>query len=491
MFKNTLSLFLFIGIFLFSQLEHQNENKTFDPEKIIIERISYHTTKINLIVSTFSKFFTDNKNIDLLKYAVCKYILPRFLYTNALQLLAHQLILNLKEKCPECVLGFYGKLEETPQEFQWAAKIFEFAPRFADYKLKIQAFQTLLHTFDFYANDILNIVIENNYQKLMDYISLIEEELIGIYAETYISWDQNTKNCTFDFLEKMDFNKCIKDKEIPKIDKGDKNCGCDNRTPLSTYEYYNTIPIYPLDLIFSPKVRYAGLLPYYCTKALNFTYTFKNHLEQNYPHLYKLLSIALESNENTIYELCKASCKNLETAGFTEGRQMVSACERIGNKEQCNKKGCSWCEVSRSCRLFEEHCTKPIECKHVQQLLNSKIEEFPVQDHFKHFTPLKSGKEFRAEILCLHPFGIIVLSKEETLQLCKKFNSVYMDASSIHKIGEQDIILSTQPEYHNYFKQYSHYLYDICKCFDKNEIDSAKDIDSIPQCKPLKLLPKE
>lgn len=474
MFKIFILIPLFFFLYILPEENGEIKNETIDAEKIIIERVKYHTEKINLIINTFSKLFSDNKNIDILKYIVCKYIIPQYLYTNSLQLLSHQLVLNLKNKCPECVLGFYKTLEETPPDFQLAAKIFNFVPKFADYKLKIQALQTLLHTFNFYSEDIINILKENNYQKLMDYIVLIEEELINTYSELYTNWDQNKKKCSISFLEDISFDKCIKGKEIPKIDKGEINCQCDNRIPLSSYEYFNTLAHHPLDSIFNINIIYSSHFLDEIKQALNFSYTFKQFIEQNFPNLYKILYPTIANNENIVYELCTTTCRNLQDPSniSLQINKLIALCDPITDSQQCRNNKCVWC--NNKCVALPSQCNAFI-CKNTADVSSSRIKKCDLLFPPKWDPRFTDGNKAGVYLNCMDKH----YTKEEVLKLCKKFNTVYVcDYFWIHKIGDQ--------EYDTERKDC--YWYDICKCFDKQDIESSKGDIDIPKCEPI--LPK-
>lgn len=445
-------------------------NEQINVEKIVIDRVKYNTEKINMVMTTFSKFFTNYKNMDILKYAVCKYLLPRYLYTNALQLLSHQLILNLKKKCPECVLGFYKTLEETPVDFQWAAKILSFVPKFADYKLKIQALQTLLHTFNFYAEDIIGIVKENNYQKIIDYVTLIEEELINVYSETYTKWDQNNKECSISFLEDMNFDKCTKSKEIPKIDKGDINCGCDNRTPLTSYEYFNKISHYPLDLIFDINTMYSNHYLDKIKEALSFSYTFKKHLEHNFTTLYKIFYTTIADNDNVVYELCTKTCKEPKdpTKTSLQQNQLIAFCKRMPDEQKCTNSKCIWC--NNQCVALPAQCNA-FPCKNTSEVSKSIVKKCDTRSSpfaLRYIDENKIG----VYLSCMNKH----FTQQDVLKLCKKFTTVYVcDYAWIHKIGDE--------EYNKEIKDC--YWYDICKCFDKQEIESSGDDIELPRCEPI------
>ncbi len=467
---------IWINIFLCAFISttciaQNNDTNKIDVEKIIIDRVRYHIEKINMVMTTFSKFFTDYKNMDILKYAVCKYLLPRYLYTNSLQLLSHQLILNLKKKCPLCVLSFYKTLQETPEDFQWAAKILSFVPKFADYKLKIQAFHTLLQTFNFYAEDIISIAKEGNPQKILDYITLIEEELINVYSETYTNWDQTKKECSINYVENMSFGKCLKDKEIPRIDKGNTNCECDNRIPLTSYEYFNAIPHYPLDAIFEPNITYSSHFLDKIKEALNFYYTFKKYIEENFATLYKIFYPAITENEDIVYELCKKACSELQdpTIALERQNQLIAYCQRATDEQKCRNIKCFWC--NNQCEPFPFHCSS-IKCKNTAEVDKSVVKRC---DTTSRRGIMYTDKDKISLLLnCAQKY----FTQEEVLKLCKKFSSVWVcEAGWIHKIENE--------EYDEQMLTKDCYLYDICKCFDKSEIEASKDDIELPRCEPV------
>ncbi len=178
--------FLAFSILFLATIGVLQDKEKISFEKIIIDRTKYHLQSIDMLIQTFSRVFENFKNIDILKYGICKYLLPRYLFTNSLQLLLHQAVLNLEKKCPECMLRFYRNIKETPKDFQSIAKIFNFAEKFADYKLKIQAFQTFLQEVELYSQEIMKIYLENNRGKLLDYIRMLEEQIIGIFTESFM-----------------------------------------------------------------------------------------------------------------------------------------------------------------------------------------------------------------------------------------------------------------------------------------------------------------
>ncbi len=436
-------------------------------EKIIIDRVKYNTARIDILTKTFTKFFIDYKNMDILKYAICKYLLPRYLYTNSLQLLLHQSVLNLKEKCPECRLTFYRTVRETPEDFQWVAKIFNFAEKFADYKLKIQALQTLLHEIELYAEDIMKIYLENNREKLIDYIILLEDQIISIFTESFLAWDNNKKECHIKYNENIFFDKCITEKKIPTVDKGNTNCGCDNRIPLKTKDYFNSITSYPLDAIFHLNVMYSSHYSKKVKDALNFYYTFRKYIESNFINTYNLLKSWIDENEKTIYQLCIQQCLDPSSP--------LKDCAQITDPQSCMEKKCIWCENLKKCTLREDYCT-PFICKNKQDFLSSKIialdneecRKAEVDEHMSLSINTVKGPYLNCRMQ--------VFSDDEILKLCKKFKAVYICSSIwIHRIG--DTKYDTQIQ--------DCFLYNICKCFDEEQIAGTGNNIELPTCEPL------
>ncbi|MFN7181091.1 MAG: hypothetical protein ACK4NF_00210 [Planctomycetota bacterium] len=476
MFKNKRQRFKdlkIIGIcwLMGSFLSFSQVNQQISVEKIIIDRIKYNLGKIDMLIRIFSGYFSNNKNMDILKYGVCKYLLPRYLYTNALQLLLHQLVLNLEEKCPECFLHFYPTVEETPTDFQTVSTLFNFVKKFADYKLKIQALHTLLYEIDLYSEDIEHIFVENNNEKLMDYITLLEAQIINTFTESFIKWDQDKKECEIKYKEDMYFDKCLSDGKISLIDKGDINCGCDNRIPYDPKDYFNVIASYPLDTIFGVKAKYSARYLAKLKEALNFYYTFTKYIELNFLNFYNLLKSYLDENEKIIYNMCVEECKN---SSLIDRASAVEECSKLSEEQKCREKGCVWCEHTKKCRITLEYCY-PFTCKNVEEFRKSKIKVSCKINSNYNFAPLLD-REISPSITCRNK--IEIYSSEQILKFCKKFKSVYVcPFLSIHKIANKEYPRSNVSEDCS--------LFNLCKCFDEQEIEGAKDDIELPKCELL------